>query len=491
MRKEIAIYWFKRDLRLEDNEALAASLASGFPVLFVYLLEPSLQNDAHYSKRHFDFIKETLKELSISLAKVEITLFCLQTEVIPFLELLQCEFVIKQLFSTEETGLQITYHRDKLVKKFCRNNEIEWVEFQNNGVIRGRKNREKWRTLFYSYMGKDIHRLNWDEAKLISTVNMEQINKLVPHFSLHTEEHSFQKGGRTEALVWMDSFFTERIAYYSAYISKPEMSRYGCSRLSAYIAWGVISIREIYQFTQEFKKSSTYKKQASAFSSRLRWQSHFIQKFEMEMRMEKEAVNKGYIEMPYVLNENFVEAWKYGNTGYPLVDAAMRCVIETGYINFRMRAMVTSFLTHHLFQHFTTGSAWLAQQFLDFEPGIHYGQFQMQAGLTGINTVRVYNPTKNALDHDEEAVFIKKYVPELRNLPKAFAIEPWKMTKMEELLYDFDYGNSYPKRIVDIAVTRKEALEKIYGQRKRTETQKESKRVLDKHTLHKTESRFP
>lgn len=145
--------------------------------------------------------------------------------------------------------------------------------------------------------------------------------------------------------------------------------------------------------------------------------------------------------------------------------------------------MITSFLTHHLFQHFSTGGAWLAQQFLDFEPGIHYPQMQMQAGFTGTNTIRIYNPTKNALDHDPEAVFIKKWVPELANLPVELAIEPWKITAMEANLYDFDYGSDYPERIVDIQETRTIALQKLYGKRKDPLTQKEKQRILEKHTL--------
>ncbi len=491
MHKSITIFWFKRDLRFQDNEALSAAMASKLPVLFVYILEPSLKTNPHYSKRHFNFIKESLSELKKEFELKKLNLLIVESEVLPFLKKVHTLFPIQTLFSTEESGLQITYDRDIEVQKFCVSNKIVWKQFQNNGVLRGRSNREDWRKLFYEYMSQPLSTTPWDKVEKLPDEQFQQLKNSASLVSLDTPKHSFQKGGRTKGEQWLQSFFEESIAFYSAYISKPELARYGCSRLSPYIAWGVFSVRELYQHAQQFKKSTVHKKQTAAFSSRLRWQSHFIQKFEMEMRMEYEAVNKGYLSLPYVYNKTFVTAWKEGKTGYPLVDAAMRCVVETGYLNFRMRAMVTSFLTHHLFQHFTTGSAWLAQQFLDFEPGIHYGQFQMQAGLTGINTVRVYNPTKNALDHDSEAIFIKKYVLELKELPAAFAIEPWKITALEQQLYNFNYGSDYPERIVDISETRKEALQKIYAQRKLATTQAESKRVLDTHTLHKTASRFP
>jgi deoxyribodipyrimidine photo-lyase len=298
--------------------------------------------------------------------------------------------------------------------------------------------------------------------------------------------HRFQKGGRKAALKYLNSFLTNRIANYSSGISKPEASRSGCSRLSPYIAWGNLSIREVYQQLQEFKAHGKWQRQTRAFGSRLRWQSHFIQKFEAEPRMQFEAVNRAFLSLKQPVNTEYITAWEKGQTGYPLIDAAMRCVHQTGYINFRLRAMVVSFLTHHLFQHFSQGSHWLARQFLDFEPGIHYGQLQMQAGFTGTNTLRVYNPTKNAIEHDPEAIFIKKYVPELRNLPPALAIEPWRIQPLEMQFYNFQYTVDYPGRIVDIAKTRRIALDALYKQRKSAIAEKEKKRILQKHSIPKS-----
>jgi deoxyribodipyrimidine photo-lyase len=281
----------------------------------------------------------------------------------------------------------------------------------------------------------------------------------------------------------LEDFFSERLQHYNKWISKPELSRIGCSRLSPYLAWGNLSIREVYQRLMNFKKEGRWGRQASAFGSRLRWHCHFIQKFEMEPRMEFEPVNRAFLSLEQTPEKDWIQAWQSGRTGYPLVDAAMRCVRQTGYLNFRLRALVVSFLTHHLFQDFRSGSHWLARQFLDFEPGIHYGQFQMQAGLTGTNTVRVYNPTKNAQEHDPEAIFIKTYLPELSSLPAVLAIEPWRITPMEEQFYGFSYGKDYPKRIVDIALTRKRALDQLYTIRKSPEGHREQQRILKRHTL--------
>jgi deoxyribodipyrimidine photo-lyase len=202
----------------------------------------------------------------------------------------------------------------------------------------------------------------------------------------------------------------------------------------------------------------------------------------MECRYEKECINRGYELIEREERNDLIDAWKNGNTGVPIVDACMKCLHATGWINFRMRALVVSFLTHHLFQDWRKGVYFLAQQFLDYEPGIHYPQFQMQAGTTGINMIRVYNPVKNSLEHDEQALFIKKWLPQLANLPLSFIHQPWLMTSMDERLYNFKLGLDYPKPVIDLENNLKINTDKLWAIRKNEMVIAENKRIIETHT---------
>ena len=325
------------------------------------------------------------------------------------------------------------------------------------------------------------------DAKPANFINLQEINDLENAFektNLETVPDTiFQKGGATMAEKYLKTFFDERYHNYSSHISKPLLARKSCSRLSPYIAWGNLSSRQVLQKAANFRLHCKDQKQIDSFLSRLTWQAHFIQKFEMEEIMEFESVNKGFHSLDKKVNENYIIAWKTGQTGFPLVDACMRCLNETGYLNFRMRAMLVSFFTHNLWQPWQQATQHLSQMFLDFEPGIHFPQLQMQAGETGINMLRIYNPIKNSYEHDAEGEFIRKWVPELSNLPRAFVHEPYKMTYLDQRFNDFEVGVNYPKPIVNMERTRKFASDFLWKMKKNPLVKEESTRILRLHTM--------
>ncbi len=481
------IVWLKRDLRLEDNEAIYNALSSEKRTLLLYTFEDLLINDNHYSERHWNFIKESIRDLNTDLKRYNSKIFTVKADIIKTLNVLLTKYRINHIFSHQETGILVTYNRDKAFNRFCKNNMITWHENINNGVFRGLKDRSLWNELYNNYFEIEPLPFQPKVHQLLSINEINALESLISVPSLETpDETLFQKGGRTMGLKYLDSFLSKRYENYMYHISKPELARKSCSRISPYIAWGNLSSREVYKKANAVKKTVSNKKALEAFMSRLRWQSHFIQKFEMEHTMEYESINKGFHKLKKSISKDYQKAWQNGQTGFPLIDACMRCLNETGYLNFRMRALVVSFFTHNLWQPWQDCSQHLSRMFLDFEPGIHFPQLQMQAGETGTNMLRIYNPIKNSLEHDPEASFIKKWIPELRNLSIPFAHQPFLMTEMEQQLYNFKLGKDYPKPIVDIEETRKKASDILWNMRTLKKVRSESDRILKKHTLRRT-----
>lgn len=470
---KINIVWLKRDIRTEDHAPFKAAINAGLPFVALYVFEDINLNYKDFDIRHARFIWQSLK--SIKTVPFSIA----QGDFIEIMEMIQSQYEVDTVFSHQETGLEHTFDRDKKFKNYCQKNEIQWREFQHHGVQRARVDRVGWDKAWSFYMHQDLETPDWKKANILE---LDFLPQITPHFFNELElETQMQKGG--EKLAWneFEDFLEHRVQDYFGSISYPEKSRYYCSRLSAYISWGNISVRQIYQRCRDLRDKIPNKKSFDQFTNRLKWHCHFMQKLEMQVDIEYKNLNSAFDNIREKKDKKYLKAWKQGMTGYPLIDAAMRCVEKTGYLNFRLRALVVSFLTHHLWQPWQKGAPHLARMFLDYEPGIHYSQFQMQAGTTGINTIRIYNPVKQSLEKDKDAKFIKKWVPELANLPLEFIHEPWKMSEMEQLLHDFKYGRDYPKRIVDHEASSSEAREKLWEIKNSDKSKNESKWILKRH----------
>lgn len=478
--EEVVVIWFKRDLRLGDHLPLVHAANTALPVVAVCLDEPAWHADSHFSSRHYRFFLQAVNSLHAELQQAGhpgISFFKGPAE--EAFEQLMHRYRVSAVYSHQETGLRWSYQRDLALQNWFKSREIPWYEEPNNGVLRGLRNRQGWKEHWYSTMRKGV----LSPPENLHGFLVQEGNFSAPPIAPPPSAEGEQVGTHKLADRYLETFISARGREYNRYISKPAEAREHCSRLSPYLAWGMLSVRQVYQACMQAGKQPGWKRAMQGITSRLRWHCHFIQKFEMEDRMEFEPVNRAYATLDKASEPRVLKAWQDGRTGFPLVDACMRCLTQTGYLNFRMRAMLVSVATHHLELNWRDVALHLGRLFIDFEPGIHFPQVQMQAGLTGTNTVRIYNPLKQAQEHDPTGAFIYRWVPELRTIPPPLVFEPHTLNLFEQSEYNFRPGVDYPLPLCDLATARKAAADRIYSVRRTPKGKSESQRIVATHTL--------
>ena len=475
------IVWFRYDLRLEDNQAFIEATKNG-NVLPIFIFDKNYYKIDTSSSFHLKFCEDSLKDLNQSLKNLynsKINIYYGDTTEI--LKNISKKFNISEIYSHHVFKNNYLSKIDGKISKFFKECNIQWYLFNQFGIQLGKRDRYRWSYNWNKFINQPV---------LEKRVNCNFIidpdhNKNCAISTNFIDDKLIQEGGRKNAVKLLNSFLGNRSDNYQKEMSSPITGEKSCSRLSPYITYGNISLREIYRATKQKLNediSIVKKKSLIAFKSRLAWHCHFIQKLYDEPEIEFKNLNSAFDGLREDdFNPYYYDAWKNGNTGYPFIDACMRYLKLNGWINFRMRAMLVSFASYQLWLDWKKTSKHMAKLFTDYEPGIHYSQFQMQSGTTGINSIRIYNPIKQSIDQDPDGNFIRKWVPELKNVQGKLIHEPWKMTYIDQKSISIELGKNYPLPIIENNKATKIAKDKIWKVKKSKEAKLLSSQILIKH----------
>ena len=459
-----ALVWLKRDLRCADHAPLAAATGCDAAAA-LYVVEPEWLGSPECEAQHLAFAERAIAALRESLAARGLPLLLRFGHATDVLSTLRAEFPFTHLFSHEETGPGWSYRRDRAVARWCRNHGVVWREWPQTGVVRGLREREGWAARWQRRMQARLEPVPDGWRGAVGLVPGAWPQERIAEAG-HGPSRPLPPSGEAGARATLDSFLAARGANYRRDLSSPLSAVEGCSRLSPHLAFGTLSMRQVHQATEARIAALLALRETEArrfayhlrgFASRLRWHCHFMQKLESEPELEWRNLARSYdgLREECFDRERF-EAWRSGHTGYPMVDACMRSLNATGWLNFRMRAMLVSFAAYHLWLHWREPGLHLARQFLDFEPGIHWSQLQMQSGTTGINTFRIYSPAKQQREHDPQGAFVRRWVP--------------------------DFGTAaYPPPIVDERAALQAAKERLYAVRHSAAARSEAEAVQERH----------
>jgi len=472
----LRIVWFKRDLRVVDHAPLAHAAASGGPVLPLWIAEPALLREPDASARHLGFTRECLASLDAALAGRGSRLWTACGEATEVLAALHRRYGDFELLSHEETGNAASWARDRAVGRWLRARGLGWREWPAHGVVRRLPHRDRWSAIWMERMQADVLPApgvlrpppapggHPGDPLLALAPGLAAVPDPVAFYPGDPDPPLRQRGGRERAIVCLERFLGDPLARYRTGMASPLSAPDDCSRLSPHLALGTVSVRELVQQTWAARRGETDPARRAglkSFESRLHWHCHFVQKLESEPAIEHRNPHPGFdgLRNEGALDDDErrrLQAWRDGRTGWPIVDACMRMLDATGWLNFRMRAMLASVSAYPLWLHWREPGLVLARRFVDYEPGIHWPQLHMQSGVTGINATRVYSPARQQHDQDPDGRFVRQWIPELGTA-------------------------DYPPPIVDWHRAAATARERVWAVRRNPDAQRLAQAVWSRH----------
>ncbi|MCD5325519.1 MULTISPECIES: FAD-binding domain-containing protein [Pontibacillus] len=441
------VVWYKRDLRLHDHRPLQEAWREREPILPLYVAEPSIWQESELSIRHFQFVQESLQDLSEALNGIGGSLFVTVSEIEPVLETIYQSFGPFTLHAHEESGWPITYERNRQVREWMGKRELDFHEYSQFGIAREEESVRSFQTEWKAFVQQPVQEV----PSLLTTVDEESLpstfsTQLDPlhRFNVGGKRIRYgQQGGEKLAHETLDSFLEDRYRRYKEDRQHPLASTNACSRLSPYLAYGNLSMKYVAKRTEqamEVCEDQEEKKELKAFYSNLQSRCRSIQWLKDGPDVVYGPLNSSF-HQERVEMEGF-ERWATGQTGIPMIDAAMRALLKTGWLNERARAMLLSFACHTMGLDGKRSCEYLAGLFIDYEPGIHYKQVYSLLALEPGTKLRLYDPVREGKKHDSEGRFVRQYISTLKHVPNSFIHEPWK--------YDGFFHLDYCGPIVDV-----------------------------------------
>lgn len=418
------IHYFRRDLRIHDNDGLSYAIQNGDEVMPVFILDPYFKNSELLGQMRYRFLLESLIDLDQQLRSLNLELKIYHGNTLEVLKGLLND----NIGLTYNYDIQVEYgtKRDQAINLHCWSNNIDLYIGQNQHTKIEDFEFNQWFEDHDNYQDAKLHipysskLLKVDsDLREISLVEVKIVLDQLPKSDLFV-------GGSKNAGNQLSEFLSNDFDNYYWQLSRPYLGQVGhTSHLSAHIAFGTISTRQVYQQVKEYLASKpNYKKKnmsGKAYLERLRWRDGFTNRLifhpEIEWGNKFKEFDSQYNQFLTEDQQKLFILWKEGNTGYPLIDAAMRQLKKDGWMIFRLRAMCASFLCFHLGISWHHGAVHFMNYLVDGDIAINHWQWQMQAGATDpYNPIfRVYNPTKNIPTKDPKLAYIHHWVPESRD----------------------------------------------------------------------------
>lgn len=435
----VSVVWFRRDLRLHDNEAIAKAIGKNEQCIFIFVLDPWFFSQPEIGWLRVKFLFESLTALDTELKKQANRLLILRGEsveaVTSLLKTLQQKSFRPSLFLNHDIQVEYGRKRDQAILNYCQKNEIAFNMSHNYFLLHDETLMKEWWKQYYDYQYHDQFGLPIIPA--ISNVLIEILNKL-PQIDpqriaeeldliLPSARQALFNGGELAARRAVYSFLKDRVDGYRWKISRPYLAQLGAtSLLGPHLAFGTISNRTVFQAATKHREKLEQSQPKKAFDiatylDRLRWRDSFTQRLwfhpELSWKNRFPEYDSLYNEQPLsAQQQEYFERWQNGETGFPLLDAAMKQLKHDGFINFRMRAMAATFLTINCGVSWHHGARHFMNCLVDGDIAINHWQWQMQAGITNplSPAFRIYSPTKNLQDRDSSANYVHFWLPETR-----------------------------------------------------------------------------